>query len=101
MLLILTRGDVATRLVEQNIAQGGVQTEWLTIHDDAICRGIDRAPQCRNFFAVDDHPPLDDQGLSLTPGRHPGLRNDFLQPYSPGGYCIRFHVSTILHFPEA
>ena len=87
--------------MEQNIAQGGVRTEWLAIYDDDICRGIDRASQRGDFFAVDDHPPLYDQRLSLTPGRHPGLRNDFLQSYSLGGDNIWFHVSTILHFPEA
>jgi hypothetical protein len=78
-----------------------MQTEWLAIHDDGICRRIDRTPQRGDFFAVDNHPPLYDQGLSLAPGRHPSLRNDFLQPYSLGGDSIRFHVSTILHFPEA
>jgi hypothetical protein len=30
------------------------------------------------FFAVDDDAPLDDQGLGLTPGCHPGLRNDLV-----------------------
>jgi hypothetical protein len=77
-LIVLARGDIAARLVQQNIAQRGVLTERLAIHHDHIDGGIDRGPQPRDLFAVDDDTPRDDQGVGLTPGGHPGLRNNFV-----------------------
>jgi hypothetical protein len=100
-LLILARGDIAARLVQQDIPQGCLQTERLTVHDDHIRCGIDSATQRRNLFAVDNHSSLYDQCLSLAPGRHSSLGNDFVEPYFLFRYCVLFHVLKILHFPGA
>ena len=82
LLGVASRGDIAFRLVEDEVAVLDVEFDASAVDLDGVCGGISLGAERAHGFAVDRHPALENHLLRGAPRRHAGRGQDFLKAYA-------------------
>lgn len=80
--LVVHRRDVATRLVQDQVAER-LRREQLAVHADIVTNRISPGAKLGHDRAVDGDAALANQFFSCSPGRDAARRKDALQSFQP------------------
>jgi hypothetical protein len=98
-LLVLHRRDDAGRLVEHDVALGGVELDRRAVHVDEVGCRVDAAPELGDDLSVHPDAALDDVLLADAARGDAGVREHLLQAHALGIRCVR-HRSTSASKPS-
>ena len=105
LLRIGSRGDIPSRLVQQNIAMMLRQLDAPAIHADVVVRRIGLRAELADRRAVHGDAALEHQLLGGAPRGDAGLRENFLQPFHDQSVATKTRKpeeekSCMLHFAD-
>lgn len=94
MLGIGSRRDVASRLVQQDVTLVSDWPDARTVDPDVVVIGVGLLTKFSNGPAVHRDPALFDERLRRAPRGNARHREDLLEPYARGRWCLRWRGVT-------